>query len=172
VRPGLRVLLFQSSQPSRFPNLHPAVPTLSAIQCRLADAVLLRQFRDLPSRLMLFQNPMICSSLESPLFMATVLLRRYRRDARSPILAGRAFRGQVTTTSCADGCGQVYVEAYSFSSVGWRANAISYSSHLFYINYCHTFTKLRQNHWNGMAVLTLSDQQPACSHSESGARYW
>ena len=35
-----------------------------------------------------FRIPTICSSLKRPLFMATALLRRYRRDVRSPILAG------------------------------------------------------------------------------------
>jgi len=39
--------------------------------------------------------PTICSSLKRPLFMAMVLLRRYHRDVRSPILAGGVFRGQV-----------------------------------------------------------------------------
>jgi hypothetical protein len=74
-------------------------------------------------------------------------------------------------TSCAHGCGQVYAEVYSFPAVleACEHHLILIAS--VYINYSRTNTELRQNHWNGMAVLTLSGQQPACSHSESGAMH-
>src|SRR5713101_8205092 len=80
------VLVFQTPQPLRFPNLHPAILTLPAVQRRLADAVLPRQLRDLPPPSCSFRIPTICSSLNRPRFMAMVLLRRYRRAVRSPIL--------------------------------------------------------------------------------------
>src|SRR5437899_10676760 len=60
------VLVFHTSQPLRFANLHPAVLTLPAIQRRLADAVLPGQLRHLPSRLVLLQNPYHLLLTETP----------------------------------------------------------------------------------------------------------